>query len=158
MRPDWKPWLMAALVCALPLSAKADAGGASTLIAECGAADLPQAAVDSCLERVRVLEETEPSARLQSLEGQLERRPSGTRVGVEMEGAPPPPNPAPIADSADTMPSAAMPKELAAGDTVTEEMSREASGAAAYDEPPVADPPDDMTPYARASDEATDPQ
>ncbi len=59
---------------------------ADAFILECGTSDLPDAAVDSCLERARVLEETNPSARLESLEARLEQRESGYRT---FEAAPP---------------------------------------------------------------------
>lgn len=52
---------------------------ASTVVADCGAADLPDSQVDSCLERARVLDETNPSPELQSLEAQLEQRATGKR-------------------------------------------------------------------------------
>src|ERR1700719_1585138 len=76
MRPERKLWLIAPLLCLWSLNASADDGDVAKVISECGAADLPQGAVDSCLERVRVLEETEPSSRLQSLEASLEQRES----------------------------------------------------------------------------------
>ncbi|HEY2445077.1 MAG TPA: hypothetical protein VGI20_05000 [Rhizomicrobium sp.] len=64
---------LAAAALALPASAH-DTG---TLLSECGTADLPDSAVDSCLERVRVADETQPSPQLQSLEAQLVERKSG---------------------------------------------------------------------------------
>ena len=47
------------------------------LMSECGAPDLVNTAVDSCLERVRVVDETNPSPQLQSLEARLDERKSG---------------------------------------------------------------------------------
>ena len=44
--------LIVPLVCIWPLIANADNSDAATLVSECGTPDLPQSAVDSCLERV----------------------------------------------------------------------------------------------------------
>ncbi|HEY6577988.1 MAG TPA: hypothetical protein VIY09_01575 [Rhizomicrobium sp.] len=62
----------------------------SAVMADCGVADLPAAAIDSCLERVRVLDETEPSPHLQALEARLEERATGqpTRGGAEPDRRP----------------------------------------------------------------------
>lgn len=43
-------------------------------MSECSAPDIPAASVDSCLERVRILEETESSPDLVGLEARLEAR------------------------------------------------------------------------------------
>ena len=51
----------------------------SVVLSDCGSADLPDSKVDSCLERVRVLDETDPSLQLQSLEAKLEQRAIGGR-------------------------------------------------------------------------------
>src|SRR5690348_129019 len=80
MPRDRKFWLIVPLLCLWPLSASADDGEVTKVLSECGAADLPQASLDSCIERVRVLEETEPSSRLQTLEASLEQRESGRAV------------------------------------------------------------------------------
>jgi hypothetical protein len=53
---------------------------AGAVLADCAAPDLPNSAIDSCLERVRVLDETDPSPQLQSLEAQLEQREASPRV------------------------------------------------------------------------------
>ena len=80
--------LIVPLVCIWPLIANADNSDAATLVSEGGTPDLPQSAVDSCLERVRVLEETEPSAQLQALEASLERRESGRLATARAAAAP----------------------------------------------------------------------
>jgi hypothetical protein len=77
----WRFWTCSTillLLCTVGVStAGAAEDSASAVLADCGSADLPTAQVDSCLERVRVLDETDPSAQLQSLEAQLEQRESG---------------------------------------------------------------------------------
>jgi hypothetical protein len=52
---------------------------ASAVLSDCGSAVLPDSQVDSCLERVRVLDETDPSLQLQGLEAKLEQRAIGGR-------------------------------------------------------------------------------
>ena len=46
------------------------------LTTDCGAVDLAEASVDSCLERARVLDETNPSPDVEVLEAKLEQRAS----------------------------------------------------------------------------------
>src|ERR1700733_7610933 len=46
------------------------------LTTDCGAVDLAEALVDSCLERARVLDETNPSPDVEVLEAKLEQRAS----------------------------------------------------------------------------------
>jgi hypothetical protein len=82
MRMAWQS-LLAILVLwgATPRAlAAAHDSDVAQLISECGAPDLAAMAVDSCLERVRVVDETNPSPQLQSLEARLEERKSGKRV------------------------------------------------------------------------------
>ena len=76
MRPFHAPLALALLLsCALAPSAFAgDGDDAASIMADCGGSDLPASAVDSCLERARVLDETDPSPQLQSLEAKLEER------------------------------------------------------------------------------------
>ena len=62
------------------------------VIAECGASDLADAAVGPCLERVRVVDETNPSPQLQSLEAQLEERKSGKHAKSAAQRADPSPS------------------------------------------------------------------
>jgi hypothetical protein len=71
------------LVLAAATSGARARDDANALQSECGAPDLSASAVDSCLERVRVLEETSPNADLQNLERTLEEREaaSGPPVG-----------------------------------------------------------------------------
>jgi hypothetical protein len=148
--PGWKLWLALSLVCAWPLAASADENEAAKLIAECGAADLPQASVDSCVERVRVLEETEPSAELHSLEGSLERRESGADLSARAEAAP--------ASPADTSGAAAQPAEEryeSAAENPDRDSFQPLSGSEADDQPPIADPPDHPS-DARSGDDQTD--
>jgi hypothetical protein len=52
----------------------------TAVLADCGSAELSNSQVDSCLERARVLDETDPSPQLQSLEAQLEQRETGHRA------------------------------------------------------------------------------
>ena len=51
-----------------------DAAATNHILADCGQPKLSGDALDSCLERVRVREETNPSPELQSLEAKLELR------------------------------------------------------------------------------------
>jgi hypothetical protein len=48
----------------------------SKLNADCGGTDLPDSQIDSCLERARVLDETNPSPGLETLTARLEQRAS----------------------------------------------------------------------------------
>jgi hypothetical protein len=60
----------------------------SSVLADCGSGDLPYSQVDSCLERVRVLDETDPSPQLESLEAQLESRETGPRAARQQPRPP----------------------------------------------------------------------
>ena len=140
MRRDGKLWLIAALLCIWPMAANADEGEAAKLVSECGAADLPQGSLDSCLERVRVLEETDPSPQLQTLEASLEQRESGRPVRARAAAAAarvvevaPGPNMRADEDSG---------REQSSPPPATRESSAPRSGASLEDEPPVSDAPD----------------
>jgi hypothetical protein len=137
--PDWKLWLVVPLLCAWPLRILADDNEVAKLIAECGSEDLPQASLDSCLESVRVLEETEPSAQLQSLEGRLERREGGKTMSARTE-----PTFVPQADISRPE-HRASPGALEEDGPSTENDDRDRaqslSGSETDDQPPVADPP-----------------
>lgn len=70
-------WLLpvAVLLAAGTASAAETAGDtASAVMSECSAVVIPAATVDSCLERVRILEETQSSPGLATLEARLEAR------------------------------------------------------------------------------------
>jgi hypothetical protein len=69
---------------ALPACAQQDSPEA--VVADCSG-PIPREKVDSCLERARVLDETNPSPQMQSLEAQLELR---ERHHDMAQGAPPP--------------------------------------------------------------------
>src|SRR5438477_7653220 len=136
---DWKLWLVAPVLCVWPLAASADDSGAARLIAECGAEDLPQASLDSCLERVRILEETEPSAQLQSLEGRLEKHEVGETLNARAESTS-----VPQADISRQMPMVAPPAWADDGyspETHDQDNSQGLSGSEADDQPPITDPP-----------------
>ena len=150
--PDWKLWLVTPLLCAWPLGALADDNEIAKLVVECGAEDLPQASLDSCLERVRVLEETDPSAQLQSLEGQLQRRELGRAKNARTEANSAPPSDIPAQGAAPPAPE----DDGYATEIRSRDSSPTLSGAQADDQPPVADPPD-STPEDR-SDEADNPE
>lgn len=168
------------LLCAGGVStAGAAEESASAVLADCGSADLPAAQVDSCLERVRVLDETDPSAQLQTLEAQLEQRESGhhtaSRQPRALSGSPGPasselqpysgqptvvesePNLPPAAAEPDQDRSAAV--EQPAAPAPVRDRSGSNTGADRPpagindDQPPVADPPDSDTPH----DEDRDP-
>lgn len=153
MRRDWKLWLIATPLCIWPMAANADDGEAAKLIAECSAADLPQTSLDSCLERVRVLEETDSSPPLQTLEATLEQRASGRPVRTRATAAPAPrtaeaaPTPNEISEAeSEQAPSFSQPEQP--------DSSAPRSGVALEDEPPVSDPPDGTD---RTDDNSNDP-
>jgi hypothetical protein len=155
MRPDGKCWLIVSLLCLWPLSASADDGDVAKVISECGAPDLPQASVDSCLERVRVLEETQSSSQLQTLEAGLEQREGGRPVRTRaasvaaapraVEVAPEPPR---------ATEGEGEPGELAS-QYAAQDRSPPRSGPALEDEPPVADAPDVTSGGDGSTDEDT---
>ena len=66
-------YLSALMLSAVALPARAQQDSFDSVMADCGGS-IPPRVVDSCLERVRVLDETNPSPQLQSLEAQLSRR------------------------------------------------------------------------------------
>jgi hypothetical protein len=74
-----------------------DDGDLKTLLAECGGASVSGSDIDSCLERARLMGETDPSPKLQTLTARLERK-----AEQEEEDEPTPADaaqPAPIAPS-----------------------------------------------------------
>jgi hypothetical protein len=152
MQSKRRAWLIAPLIAVAPLTAVADDNDAAKLISECGIPDLPQSSVDSCLERVRILEETEPSPQLQSLEGNLEQRTSG-HLRSTRSVAPR------IAPAAMATPRGADPRSAGAeaesgtGIPDDEDRSQPPSGAQAEDEPPIADPPDALPAKESSRDE-----
>jgi hypothetical protein len=148
MRSNRSVWFIAPLLAVWPLAAGADDNEAAKLISECSIPDLPQSSVDSCLERVRVLEETEPSSQLQSLEGGLEEREAGRMRSARAAPTPP--------ATMQTLPDAnwqsAQARDDSAPETANEDRSQPPPSASEVeDEPPIADPPD--VPSAGASDE-----
>jgi hypothetical protein len=151
MRSNAKGLFIAPLLTVWPLAAGADDGEAAKLIAECSVPELPQASVDSCLERVRVLEETEPSSRLQSLEGALEEREAGRWHSARAVMAPSPP--AAMSAPPDSYSRSAGVDDKSVAENRDEDGSQPPPGSQMEDEPPVADPPD--APFAgdRSSDE-----
>jgi hypothetical protein len=83
------------MVSAAALPACAQQDNFDSVMADCGGR-IPARVVDSCLERVRVLDETNPSPQLQSLEAQLSRRAENIRLrrddgGPQSYGNGPPP-------------------------------------------------------------------
>lgn len=74
MKGIWAIAAAAILLAGTAWAADNDTGDTSALIAECGASNLPAASVDSCLERVRIHEETDSAPGLASLEARLEAR------------------------------------------------------------------------------------
>lgn len=99
-------WLLGAavfLVSGGAYAVEAEGDSTSAVQAACSTPDLPAASVDSCLERVRILEETQPSADLESLEARLEARVSADHEPVGPAAARSTPvevRPYPSADSA----------------------------------------------------------
>jgi hypothetical protein len=152
---DWKLWLVAPVLCAWPLGVLADDNEVAKLIVECGAEDLPQASLDSCLERVRVLEETEPSAQLQSVEGRLEKREVGKTMSAGAE-----PTSAPQADISRPLRSVAPTPEEDGSltENYDQDRSQNLSGSEAEDQPPVADPPTGASEDGSDSEQPDNPQ
>src|ERR1051326_8348238 len=68
-RPSWLSLLLVAL--AIPLGSASCSSKSpdseQAILADCDRGDLPDSAVDSCLERARVMQETNPSSKLDSL-------------------------------------------------------------------------------------------
>jgi hypothetical protein len=141
---------------------------ASSVLADCGAPDLAASVVDSCLERARVLDETDPSPQLESLEAALEARagkgqpaPPGQPADAQASGPPAelvaPDAENPVADSgtasADAGPQSGTveaERELPTSQApVASPAPEDASPQADQpppgiddDQPPIADPPD----------------
>lgn len=157
MRSDGKLWLIASLLCIWSIAANADDGDVAKLMSECGAADLPQASLDSCLERARVLEETDPSPQLQTLEANLEQRESAPPGRTQAASAPAP-RMVEVAPEPDVSAENGSETVQTASQAPPPDSSRPRSGVALEDEPPVADPPDDPGGTDRATgDDANDP-
>ena len=156
MRRDAKLWLIAPLWCIWPIAASADESETAKLISECGVADLPQASVDSCLERVRVLEETDPSSQLQTLAATLEQRESG-RPAATRAAAAAAPRVGDIAPEPSLAPEGEGDPDQAAAPAAGAESSPPPSGAALDDQPPISDPPDAPTGTDGTTDDTNDP-
>ena len=154
MLRDGKFWLIVPLLCLWPLSASADDGDAAKVISECGAADLPQASVDSCIERVRVLEETEPSSRLQSLEASLERRESARPVRTRT-AAPAAPPAAEVASEPHIAAQGASAQSESIYRSAEPDSSPPPSGSMLEDQPPISDTTDVPSGADRETDEDT---
>ena len=149
---------------------------ANAVVADCGRADLPGSAVDSCLERARVVDETDPSPALESLEAKLEGRqghdtarssvaasPEQDRVTVtSLPSAPSQLHPESDEPAYTPPPAYAPPPEEPQRSVVQADTAPTRSapppppgagddGPSAEDmadQPPIADPPDDARPYA----------
>lgn len=169
-----------------PAFAADDTAGA--VLADCGSSDLPVSAIDSCLERVRVLDETDPSPQLQSLEAQLEQRetaPHAVRPQPRLmlpSANPSPPGTAryeapmvidnphhlsPEAPDADRSGGNATqdPESATPNDQNNDDAQRPARmegdrppAGINDDQPPVADPPDTESPRDQSWDQPDNPQ
>jgi hypothetical protein len=137
-------------ICVLSLGASAQAAGpdsADAVLADCGGAALPRSAVDSCLERARILDETNPSPQLQSLEAQLSRQAEGRAPAppAERDGPPPQADHAPTAIGSDTQseepppPEAYTPYRGSSDSSAPAGVRQDPSGMGGG-EPPVQDP------------------
>ncbi len=152
-------------LAALPAAVRAQQAAPDTLLSDCGRQGLTSDAIDSCLERVRVREETAPSPDLQSLEAQLEQEAKGEAAPSSASAG----TGYPVASSVETPPAGtqgsteqatAQPRALSG--TATEAVPADdqpqtarpgtnnnvdnndlLAGPDGADEPPVADPPDD---------------
>jgi hypothetical protein len=160
----------------------------SAVLADCTAADLPASTVDSCLERARVLDETNPSPQLESLEAQLQERESGHRgasgrprslqaqdnpapsttiegaVQTSDVGSMPEPranaaDPDQTSSASDGPPANAVPYERGDDERGSVEAQADRPPPGINDDqPPVADPPDDETAQDRSDDAPEDPR
>jgi hypothetical protein len=173
--------LLLSAVAAPPAFAAEDQ--ASAVVADCGAADLPDSQVDTCLERARVLDETDPSPQLQSLEAQLEQRATGKRTAsrepralqsppssASSDMTPYQPQPSVVESDRQLPPNAAEPDQTrsAAAEVpatrVPDERYRDERRSSVYTgaEQPPAGINDDQPPVAdppdHSQDEADDPQ
>ena len=154
-RTVWPAYLFSLAMVGAPAVAQNAQGedDATRILADCGHPGLDSAALDSCLERVRVMEETTPSSQLQSLEADLERRelhssdPGGTQNG--RNAAPPPEGEdASAGDSPDTLRRVDAPKPDATDDS-SERVGSGSSDKPAtdpYDEPPANPAAEDEPP------------
>jgi hypothetical protein len=93
-RPTWFSLLLLGAV--IPVGAACSPSNPDTaqaVLADCDRPDLPDSAVDSCLERARVMDETSPSPEMHTLVATLSRRPYGQApgYGTAQEGPPPQP-------------------------------------------------------------------
>lgn len=75
------------LASAAPAAAAPGDDTPAEVMRDCGGDSLPRDEVSSCLERARVLDQSNPSAELQSLEARLEQR-----IKSDPEAAAPPPD------------------------------------------------------------------
>lgn len=93
-RPTWFSLLLLGAV--IPVGAACSPSNPDTaqaVLADCDRPDLPDSAVDSCLERARVMDETSPSPEMHTLVATLSRRPDGQSPGYGMAQEGPPPQP-----------------------------------------------------------------
>lgn len=173
MRMFWHGSMAVLLCVGLPSAAGAGTDETGAVLSDCNASGLTKADVDMCLERVRILDETNPSPQLESLEAKLEEKKSGVRnlaqseppkplqplqeetVGQATAVVPPPP----VIDRVenDAAPSEVARREDAYPGPGSLEDRHGSNGAsqgsfADDDEPPIADPPDDAAPDGRDAD------
>lgn len=168
MRMIWLSFPAVFVLAAVPLAASAADKETDSVLADCGPSGLSTATVDSCLERIRVLDETNPSPALQSLEAKLEEQKSGPRHDAAASGPPrqlqalqeetvaadpvvvqsPPPPDALMATPAAPTTQPSESSENPQADSGYSANARPGSSETAPaslmdDEPPIADPPDD---------------
>lgn len=165
------PVSLAALLCT-GLPAAAAQSDVTAVLSDCGASDLPPSTLDSCLERVRVLNETSPSPELASLEARLEETKHG-KDSVAANGPPkalqplqeetvasdpavpaaaPPPPPdevgatagqsAQTAEAGPPQSESAQVEDRSGPQADVHGANEQSQGSFDSDEPPIADPPD----------------
>jgi hypothetical protein len=179
MRAFWLGSIAVLLCAGLPSVVGAAADETRIVLSDCDASGLTPSDVDICLERVRILDETSPSPQLESLEAKLEEKKAGkpnsaaseppaplqplqeVTVGPTTAAAAPSASFAgPVSPSIAEPENSSRPAEVANGTDAdpgriaSENGPNEASQGsfADDDEPPIADPPDDTTPYERGVD------
>lgn len=136
-----------------------------SVTADCGRPDLPIDSIDSCLERVRVLSETDPSPQLEALEAQIERRADDAEDGTTAPAKPAPkvlpgtavtnsPAESPATDPPPAQPQADhAPAPVATGNPYTTDRA-----ATAENDPPAEiDGDDEAPPVEGKNDDRADP-
>lgn len=144
-------------------------GGDDTLqsvTADCGSPDLSADSVDSCLERIRVLSETDPSPELEALDAQIERRADEAEDGTAAPAKSAPKtlpgtavtNTLPQSPAADPAPTTQPPADHPTAPAEKAAPGNASPAATAENDPPVEiEGDDDPPPVEDKDDDRADP-